>query len=105
MDAHLGPARTGAVQVAPPSDELMKTLCAGPSLSVAGSATEKSWYSMSTVPSGSTSSGALSAPLAGKPGLIAIIGPQVSPKLVDFCSTMLRSPALNPQPPPCLVQM
>ena len=55
-------------------------------------------------PSGSTTSGALSPPLAGKPGLIWDIVLQVLPPSVDFCITTLRSPVANAQLP-LLAQM
>src|SRR5580692_2849394 len=37
MDVHPGPTRTGDDQVTPPSAEVVKKLCAGPRVSVAGS--------------------------------------------------------------------
>ena len=50
-------------------------------------------------PFGSITIGALSPPLAGKPGLGCVIGPKVAPRSVDLCSTTLRSPVANPQLP------
>ena len=43
--------------------------------------------------------GALSPPLAGKPGLTEEIGPHVFPPSVEFCTTTLRSPVANAQLP------
>ena len=50
-------------------------------------------------PFGSTTSGALSPPLAGKPGLMYDIGPNVLPRSVERCMTTLRSPVANAQLP------
>ena len=50
-------------------------------------------------PFGSITIGALSPPLAGKPGLTYVIGPNVFPWSVDLCITTLRSPVAKPQLP------
>jgi hypothetical protein len=62
------------------------------------------WYRTSIRPPGSTTSGALSPPLAGNPGLMCDILVQVLPPSVDFCITTLRSPVRNAQLP-LLAQM
>ena len=50
-------------------------------------------------PFGSTTSGALSPPLAGKPGLIGVMAPKVAPWSVERWITTLRSPVANAQLP------
>jgi hypothetical protein len=52
----------------------------------------------------SSAPGSLLAPLAGKPGLMSLIGLQVFPWSADFRMTTFRSPVADAQLPP-LMQM
>src|SRR5262249_20450487 len=94
-----GPSCTGADHVLPPSVDAVKYSYPGSIAYVVVLVMWYPWYRRSMRPFGSITIGALSPPLAGKPGLGCVIGPNVLPWSVDLCITTLSWPVAKPQLP------